>query len=92
MNKLYSGLAAAALLTLAACGSGDTGSANGVDEVNVSTDNLTATDTLDANALGTDNNVLGADANLTNGADLNVVDTGNTADANAAGNATANGQ
>ncbi len=95
MKKFSTALAAAGLLALSACGGSESGSANGADEANVATSDLNATDTLDANALGTDANTLGTDtANLTNGSDLNLTDTGNATGGNATdtGNATGNSQ
>ena len=98
MRKVSTALVAAGLLSLGACGGGSeqSGSANGADEVNVASDDLTATDNLGADTLGNDANALGLDAgNAVNAVDANLSGGGNATDAaggDATGNATDNSQ
>jgi hypothetical protein len=94
MKNVTTALAAAGLLALSACGGGSDGGAanNSVENVNVSADDLTATDTLDANALGNDANALGT-SNLTDRGNLgNAADANATDAANASANSTGNSQ
>ena len=89
MKKVTTALAAAGLLALGACGGGsDTSAANnGVEEVNLFSDDLTATDGVDANAAGNDANAsFGAEAgNLPDANGANSADAGNAV-ANSSGN------
>lgn len=89
MKKVTTALAAAGLLALGACGGGgsDAGAANNtVEDVNVSADGLTATDSLDSNTLGSDSNAFGVDSgNLANVGDANLT-AGDNASANSSGN------
>jgi hypothetical protein len=82
MKKISTGLAAAALLALGACGGGADDAAN-----NTADANLTATDDL---TLPADENALGGDLNATdlNATDLNAADANLSADLNAAANTT----
>lgn len=92
MKSVSTALAAAGLLALSACGGSgsDTSAANNnVETVNVSADDLTATD---ANTLGSEANALeGGAGNVSNAVDVNATGADN-ATTNASGNTTGNSQ
>jgi hypothetical protein len=95
MNKLSTALAAACLLMLGACGSSEEAPAasNSVEDVNLATNDLIATDDLGAaDSLGNQADALGNEAgNPANAVDANLSGAGNAAD-NALGNAAGNSQ
>jgi hypothetical protein len=95
MKKLSTALLAAGLLTLGACGSSEEAPTtnNSVEDVNLTTDDLTATDNLaGTETLGNQADALGSKGgNGTGAADANLTETSNAAD-NALGNAAGNSQ
>ena len=94
MRKVSAILLALGVASLSACGGSESGGAdNNVEEVNLASDDLTVSDNLGAaDSLGNQANALEGDTgNLANGADANLVDTGNAA-GNALGNAAGNSQ
>ena len=95
MKKLSTALLAAGLLTLGACGSSEEAPAtnNSVEDVNLTTDDLTTTDNLaGTETLGNQADALGSEGgNGAGAADANLTETGNAAD-NALGNAAGNSQ
>jgi hypothetical protein len=94
MRKVSALLLALSVAGLSACGGSEgSGANNSVEEVNVASDDLTVSDNLGAaDSLGNQANALEGDAgNLANGADANLVDTGNAV-GNALSNAAGNSQ
>ena len=89
MMKVYTALASASLLALAACGgSEEANTTNATDELVVPTDELGTDNGLgetDLNGLGNDLNATG-DLNAVDTTDLNATDANVSADANATGN------